>query len=94
LLDPLFPQKLAAYAERVARRYPWLRRFTPVNEPLTTARFSALYGHWYPHARDDHSFARAVVNQALGTARAMRAIRRHIPHAELIQTEDLERQTV
>ena len=25
------------------------RGWTPINEPLTTARFSALYGHWYPH---------------------------------------------
>ena len=30
--------------------------WTPVNEPLTTARFSALYGLWYPHARDDRAF--------------------------------------
>src|SRR5882724_9515639 len=29
LLDPAFPQKFAAYAAKVARRYPWLRRFTP-----------------------------------------------------------------
>lgn len=89
LLDPQFPGKFAAYAGRVARRYPWLRRFTPINEPLTTARFSALYGHWYPHARDDRSFARALLNQVEGTVLAMRAIREVIPHAELVQTEDL-----
>jgi dTDP-4-dehydrorhamnose reductase len=89
LLDPRFPQKFAAYALRVAHRYPWLKRFTPINEPLTTARFSALYGHWYPHARDDRSFARALVNQVLGTVLAMRAIRTVIPCAELVQTEDL-----
>jgi len=89
LLDPGFPEKFAAYAARVARRYPWVRRFTPINEPLTTARFSALYGHWYPHARDDGSFARALVNQVWGTVLAMRAIRAVTPEAELIQTEDL-----
>lgn len=89
LLDPRFAEKFAAYAGRVARRYPWMRRFTPINEPLTTARFSALYGHWYPHARDDRSFARALLNQVWGTVRAMRAIRAVIPNAELIQTEDL-----
>ncbi|HEX2719142.1 MAG TPA: hypothetical protein VHM67_15840, partial [Gemmatimonadaceae bacterium] len=38
LLDPAFPHRLAAFARRVAQRWPWLRRFTPVNEPLTTAR--------------------------------------------------------
>src|SRR4051812_7334331 len=49
LLDPLFPEKLAEFAQQVARRYPWVEDWTPVNEPLTTARFSGLYGHWYPH---------------------------------------------
>jgi dTDP-4-dehydrorhamnose reductase len=46
LLDPRFPERLAAYARAVAERYPWVDAYTPVNEPLTTARFSALYGHW------------------------------------------------
>ena len=49
LLDPDFPKKLGAYAARVAERYPWIDHWTPVNEPLTTARFACLYGHWYPH---------------------------------------------
>jgi dTDP-4-dehydrorhamnose reductase len=42
LLDPLFPEQFAAYAGAVARRYPWVTRYLPVNEPLTTARFSGL----------------------------------------------------
>src|SRR5215216_1500141 len=33
LLDPTFPAQLAEFARAVAARYPWLRRFTPVNEP-------------------------------------------------------------
>lgn len=89
LLDDQFPEKLAAYAGAVARRYPWVRRYTPVNEPLTTARFSALYGHWYPHHRSDRAFARALLNQVWGTTLAMRAIRREVPDAELVHTEDL-----
>ncbi|MBV9233533.1 MAG: glycoside hydrolase family 1 protein, partial [Candidatus Eremiobacteraeota bacterium] len=89
LLDPEFPEKLAEFARAVARRYPWLRYFTPVNEPLTTARFSALYGHWYPHARSDRDFVTALLNQVAGIARAMKAIRDEIPGARLIQTEDL-----
>jgi dTDP-4-dehydrorhamnose reductase len=88
LLDPDFPNKLADYAARVAQRYPWIGLWTPVNEPLTTARFSALYGHWYPHRRDYPSFLRALVNQCLGTAAAMRAVRAVNPAARLVQTED------
>ena len=89
LLDPDFPQKLADFAARAAERYPWIEMWTPVNEPLTTARFSALYGHWYPHRRDYPSFLRALVNECKGTLAAMRAIRVHIPGAKLVQTEDL-----
>jgi len=89
LLDPDFASKLADYAARVAQRYPWIKRWTPVNEPLTTARFSGLYGHWYPHGRDYPTFLRCLVNECRGTLEAMRAIRAHIPGAELVQTEDL-----
>ncbi|WP_449235013.1 hypothetical protein [Azospirillum doebereinerae] len=48
LLEPSFATGLADFAARVAERYPWLDAYTPVNEPLTTARFSGLYGFWYP----------------------------------------------
>lgn len=89
LLDPVFPQKLAGFAARAAERYPWVMDWTPVNEPVTTARFSGLYGHWYPHKRDLGAFCRMVVNQCLGTLLAIRAIRRHVPGARLVQTEDL-----
>jgi dTDP-4-dehydrorhamnose reductase len=89
LLDPEFPAKLADYAAKVAERYPWIKHWTPVNEPLTTARFSALYGHWYPHAKDYAMFLRALVNECKGTLSAMRAIRGIVPDAKLVQTEDL-----
>ena len=89
LLDPEFPAKLADFARRAAERYPWIHRWTPVNEPVTTARFSCLYGHWYPHRRDFAAFARATVNECAGTLQAMRAIRSIIPNAQLVATEDL-----
>ena len=89
LLDPQFPQKLADFARRVAERYPWIDTFTPVNEPLTTARFSGLYGHWFPHGRDSFTFARIFLNQCRGVVLAMRAIRGVNPAATLLQTEDL-----
>ena len=91
LLDDAFPALLADHARATAERYPWVERWTPVNEPLTTARFSALYGHWYPHARDEGAFWRALVNQIDGTRLAMRAIRAVNPAAQLIQTDDLGR---
>src|SRR5215218_9741125 len=81
LSDPAFPEKLASYARAVAERYPWVEDYTPVNEPLTTARFSGLYGHWYPHGRDGRTFARALLNQLRGVVLAMRAVREVSPAA-------------
>lgn len=89
LVTPCFAEKLATYAGQVAERYPWLEKFTPINEPLTTARFSGLYGHWHPHGRDDRTFVRALLTQCKSIVLAMSAIRRVTPTARLVQTEDM-----
>ncbi|WP_222841346.1 hypothetical protein [Hymenobacter sp. BT188] len=67
----------------------WIKHYTPVNEPLTTARFRGLYGIWYPHAFDDHTFVRIQLNYIRGVRDAMKTIREVNPEAQLIQTEDL-----
>jgi len=89
LLDPEFPSLLASYAYEVASRYPWITYYTPVNEPLTTARFSGMYGLWYPHHRTEMSFYRMLLNQLKATVLCMKAIRSVNPSAQLVQTEDL-----
>jgi dTDP-4-dehydrorhamnose reductase len=89
LLDPAFADGLARFARACAERFDWVLDWVPVNEPLTTARFSALYGHWYPHATDDAAFVRALLTQCRAVVLAMRAIRSVIPGARLIQTDDL-----
>jgi dTDP-4-dehydrorhamnose reductase len=89
LVDDSFATGLAEYAGAVARRYPWVEAYTPVNEPMTTSRFAALYGHWYPHARSERAWLRALLNECRGTVLAMRAIRAVNAAAQLIQTDDL-----
>jgi dTDP-4-dehydrorhamnose reductase len=91
LLDESFPHLLGEYADRVGARYKHIRYVTPVNEPLTTARFSALYGHWYPHRKSPHDFAHALLNQCIATRSAFMAMKRHNPSIKLVQTEDLGR---
>ncbi len=89
LLDDAFPSLFARYAAAFAQRFPWIDDYTPINEPLTTARFSGLYGLWFPHRRDDVSYLRALTNQVEGTRLALQAIRQVNPSARLVQTEDL-----
>lgn len=91
LLDPVFPEKLAVYAGAVAERYPWIDRYTPINEPLTTARFSGLYGLWYPHGRDVETFTRLLLTQCRAVVLSMRAIHTVNPAAQLVQTDDVSK---
>ena len=89
--DGSFEQGLAEYASRVAKMFPWLTYYTPVNEPLTTARFCGLYGHWYPHLKDNLGFYKILLSECKATIMAMKAICEINPRARLIQTEDLSK---
>lgn len=89
LLDPEFATGLAEFAGEVATRFPWLNYYTPVNEPLTTARFSGLYGLWYPHSTNEHDFLSMLLTQIQAIVLSMKAIRKVNPAARLVQTEDI-----
>jgi dTDP-4-dehydrorhamnose reductase len=91
LLDPDFARRLGEFAGAVAKRYPWLEYYTPVNEPNTTARFSGLYGVWHPHGTNDRTYLKALINQCKATVYSMREIKRVNRHAKLVQTDDLGR---
>ncbi|MGI4750304.1 MAG: family 1 glycosylhydrolase [Janthinobacterium lividum] len=87
--DGSFESGVAAYAKLVAEKFPWLEYYTPINEPLTTARFCGLYGHWYPHESNEYCFYKILLSECKATVMAMKAVREINPDAKLIQTEDL-----
>jgi dTDP-4-dehydrorhamnose reductase len=89
LSHPGFVRAFARYGEAVARRYPWVDTYVPINEPLTTARFAGLYGFWSPHARSKVTFARLLVTQCLAIREAMAAIRAVRSDARLLANEDV-----
>ena len=89
LSDVNFAVKLSRYAKLVATKFPWIEYYTPINEPLTTARFSGLYGFWYPHKKSTRSFLAMLLNEVKATVLAMKEIRKINPAAKLVQTEDL-----
>ncbi|MFT3783392.1 MAG: family 1 glycosylhydrolase [Nibricoccus sp.] len=88
-LDSDFVDGFARFARAVAERFPWIDAYTPINEPLTTARFSGMYGLWHPLRCDLPSFARILLSQCQAIRAAMAAIREINPTAQLIQTEDV-----
>jgi beta-glucosidase/6-phospho-beta-glucosidase/beta-galactosidase len=73
--NPDFPRYFAEYAGAFARRFPWVRLFTPVNEMLVTAEFSARIGYWNERLADDRSFVNALANIVEANIRASEAIR-------------------
>ena len=91
MLDADFPAAFARYARAVARRFPEVDAYIPINEPLTTARFGGLYRLWPPYAADNHVFVRLLLAQCLAIRGAFREIRRVRRDAELIVNEDCGR---
>lgn len=88
--DPSFPHHLAEYAAAVARRYPWLRLFTPVNEMYVAARFSAQFGWWNERRTDERSYVTALKHLAEADIRAARAILAVRGDAIFVQSESSE----
>lgn len=91
MTDDSFAIGLSEYAKKVAEKFPWINHYTPINEPLTTARFCGLYGLWYPHGANEKTFLKILVNECKATILAMHAIREVNPEAKLVHTEDLGR---
>jgi len=91
--DPALPIHLASYAREFARRYPWVRHFTPVNEIFVAANFSAMLGWWNECTTGTESFARALRNLSMAHELAVEAILAERPAAIIVQVESFERFT-
>ena len=89
--DPGLPVHHAEYARAFARRYPWVRYYTPVNEIFVAANFSAMLGWWNECAADRVSFARALRHLCLAHELAVEAILEQRGDAVIVQAESVER---
>jgi len=88
--DEAFPVLFAAYAGAFARRYPWIRHFTPVNEIFVCASFSALRGWWNECEASEAAFVRAMRNLCMAHELAVEAILAERPDAIIVQGESIE----
>ncbi len=73
-----------------ARRYPWVRHYTPVNEIFICASFSALRGWWNECQTSDAAFVRATRNLCMAHELAVEAILGERPDAIIVQSESVE----
>ena len=53
--NPDWPRLFAEYAGAFAKRFPWVRFYTPVNEIFVAARFSGQFGWWNERLKSDRA---------------------------------------
>jgi beta-glucosidase/6-phospho-beta-glucosidase/beta-galactosidase len=85
-----WPVHFAEFAGAFARRFPYIRIYTPVNEIFITAMFSGQYGWWNECKADDRSFVNALKILCKANVLAMQAILEVQPDAVFIQSESSE----
>lgn len=88
--NPEFPEFFREYAAAFAKRFPWCRLYTPINEIFITAMFSAQYGWWNERLADDKYFVTALKHLCKANILAMQAILKIQPLAVFIQSESAE----
>ncbi len=88
--NPDWPDLFAEYAKAFAKRYDWIRFYTPVNEIFVCATFSGQYGWWNEGVRSDQGFVMALKHLAKANLRAEAEILRVQPTALFIQSESSE----
>ena len=82
--NPALPLHFAEYAGAVARRYPWIRFYTPVNEIYVTARSSGLDGLWNEQLKSPAGFVTAMKHLSAASILACQAIVRERPDAVIV----------
>jgi beta-glucosidase/6-phospho-beta-glucosidase/beta-galactosidase len=88
--NPDWPPLFADYCRAFAQRYPWIIRFTPVNEIYVNATFSGQLGWWNQRQASDGSFVAALHTLCKANMLAMRAVLEVQPRAVFIQSESSE----
>ena len=88
--NPELPLHFADYAEAVARRYPCVRYYTPVNEIYVTARISAKDGLWNEQLTIDRGFVTALRHLVAANILAAHSIVENRPDAVVIPSESAE----
>jgi beta-glucosidase/6-phospho-beta-glucosidase/beta-galactosidase len=88
--NPELPIHFAQFAGAVAKRYPWVRFYTPVNEIYVTARVSGKDGLWNEQLKTDQGFVTALKHATAASILATQQIARHRPDCVIVQSESAE----
>lgn len=90
VLTSIFPDFQAELCREFARRYPWVRWYTPTNEPYIMAQFGGETGAWYPYGQGSRTFVQAIRNVARGLCEGWGEIVRERPDARMMVSDTCE----
>lgn len=85
--NPEWPEHFANFARAFAKRYSWVRLYTPVNEIYVAAHNSAEAGLWNERLESDRGFVTAIKHCCRATLLAQKAIDSVTRGAVYIQSE-------
>lgn len=84
--NPNFPEHLLDFALEFQKAFPWIERYTIINEPAVTALFhSAETGLWAKHKWSD-----VFLNMARAISVTSRALRERNPRIKFFQPEPID----
>jgi beta-glucosidase len=90
ILSSAFPVAQAELCRAFARRYPWVRWYTPTNEPYIMSQFGGEGAAWYPYGEGPADLARAIRNVARGLIDGWREIVAVRPDARCMTSDTCE----
>jgi len=90
VMTSIFPDFQAELCRAFVRRYPWVRWYTPTNEPYIMAQFGGETGAWFPYEHGPENFARAVRNVARGLCEGWAEIATERPDARMLVSDTCE----
>jgi beta-glucosidase/6-phospho-beta-glucosidase/beta-galactosidase len=89
-LDDRFVDCYTDFVLAFADRYPWVRRYTPFNEPMPTTLFCADQGIWKPYEKAERHWLRAARNAAFAVSRVSRLLKDRDPGIEIVHVDTCE----
>ena len=90
VMSPVFPDLQAELCREFARRYPWVRWYTPTNEPYIMAQFGGEGTVWYPFQEGHRNFVTALRNVARGVSAGWAEIAGERPDARMMVSDTCE----
>lgn len=89
--NPDFVSHYTRFVTALAKRYPWIKHYTLINEPFVTAFFCGHEGIWYPYGRSPKIFAKMILNMGEAICRLSRQLAAADPDIKFIHVDTCER---